>query len=117
MVVSKSFDTHGPIGPWMVTTDEIGDPLDLHIRTCVNDDLRQDGHTADMLFNIYEQVSYLSSAFTLEVGDVLSTGTPSGIAWRHPGMYLKPGDLVRVEIDKIAVLENPVIAEPQPRRQ
>jgi 2-keto-4-pentenoate hydratase/2-oxohepta-3-ene-1,7-dioic acid hydratase in catechol pathway len=79
MVVSKSFDTHGPIGPWIVTPDEIG---------------------------------YLSSAFTLEVGDVLSTGTPSGIAWRRPGMYLKPGDIVRVEIDKIGVLENPVIAEP-----
>jgi 2-keto-4-pentenoate hydratase/2-oxohepta-3-ene-1,7-dioic acid hydratase in catechol pathway len=65
-----------------------------------------------MLFNIYEQVSYLSSAFTLEVGDVLSTGTPSGIAWHRPGMYLKAGDTVRVEIDKIGALENPVIAEP-----
>lgn len=70
------------------------------------------GHTADMLFNIYEQVSYLSSAFTLEVGDVISTGTPSGIAWHHPGMYLKPGDTVRVEISKIGTLENPVIAQP-----
>jgi 2-keto-4-pentenoate hydratase/2-oxohepta-3-ene-1,7-dioic acid hydratase in catechol pathway len=112
MVVSKSFDTHGPIGPWIVTPDEIGDPLDLGLRTYVNDDLRQDGRTADMIFDIYEQVSYLSSAFTLEVGDVLSTGTPSGIAWRRPGMYLKPGDIVRVEIDKIGTLENPVIAEP-----
>lgn len=115
MVVSKSFDTHGPIGPWLVTTEEIGDPLDLQIRTHVNDDLRQDGHTADMLFNVYEQVSYLSSAFTLEVGDVLSTGTPSGIAWHHPGMYLKDGDTVRVEISKIGTLENPVIAEPADR--
>ncbi len=112
MVVSKSFDTHGPTGPWIVTTDEIGDPLDLHLRTYVSDDLRQDGHTGDMLFDIYEQVSYLSSAFTLEVGDVISTGTPSGIAWHRPGMYLKPGDTVRVEIDKIGTLENPVIAEP-----
>jgi 2-keto-4-pentenoate hydratase/2-oxohepta-3-ene-1,7-dioic acid hydratase in catechol pathway len=112
MVVSKSFDTHGPTGPWIVTTDEIGDPLDLGLRTHVNDGLRQDGHTGDMLFDIYEQVSYLSSAFTLEVGDVLSTGTPSGIAWHRPGMYLKAGDTVRVEIDKIGTLENPVIAEP-----
>jgi 2-keto-4-pentenoate hydratase/2-oxohepta-3-ene-1,7-dioic acid hydratase in catechol pathway len=112
MVVSKSFDTHGPIGPWIVTPDEIGDPMDLGLRTYVNDDLRQDGRTGDMIFDIYEQVSYLSSAFTLEVGDVLSTGTPSGIAWRRPGMYLKPGDIVRVEIDKIGTLENPVIAEP-----
>jgi 2-keto-4-pentenoate hydratase/2-oxohepta-3-ene-1,7-dioic acid hydratase in catechol pathway len=112
MVVSKSFDTHGPTGPWMVTTDEIGDPLDLGLRTYVNGDLRQDGNTKDMLFNIYEQVSYLSSAFTLEVGDVLSTGTPSGIAWHRPGMYLKAGDTVRVEIDNIGTLENPVIAEP-----
>jgi 2-keto-4-pentenoate hydratase/2-oxohepta-3-ene-1,7-dioic acid hydratase in catechol pathway len=112
MVVSKSFDTHGPVGPWVVTTDEIGDPLDLRIRTHVNDDLRQDGHTADMLFDIYEQVSYLSSAFTLEVGDVIATGTPSGIAWHRPGMYLKPDDTVRVEISKIGTLENPVIAQP-----
>jgi 2-keto-4-pentenoate hydratase/2-oxohepta-3-ene-1,7-dioic acid hydratase in catechol pathway len=112
MLVSKSFDTHGPIGPWIVTPDEIGDPLDLGLRTYVNDDLRQDGRTADMIFDIYEQVSYLSGAFTLEVGEVLSTGTPSGIAWRRPGMYLKPGDIVRVEIDKIGTLENPVIAEP-----
>jgi len=113
MVVSKSFDTHGPTGPWIVTPDEIGDPLDLRIRTYVGSDLRQDGHTADMLFNIYEQVSYLSSAFTLEPGDVLSTGTPSGIAWHRPGKYLKPGDTVRVEISKIGVLENPFIAEPR----
>jgi 2-keto-4-pentenoate hydratase/2-oxohepta-3-ene-1,7-dioic acid hydratase in catechol pathway len=112
MVVSKSFDTHGPIGPWIVTPDEIGDPLDLRIRTYVSGDLRQDGHTADMLFNIYEQVSYLSSAFTLEPGDVLATGTPSGIAWHREGMYLKPGDTVRVEITKIGELENPFIAEP-----
>ena len=62
--------------------------------------------------DIYDQVSYLSSSFTLEVGDVLSTGTPSGIAWRRPGMYLKAGDIVRVEVDKIGALENPVVAEP-----
>jgi len=85
MVVSKSFDTHGPFGPWIVTTDEIGDPLDLQIRTYVNGDLRQDG--------------------------LLATGTPSGIAWHHPGMYLKDGDTVRVEISKIGTLENPVVAE------
>jgi 2-keto-4-pentenoate hydratase/2-oxohepta-3-ene-1,7-dioic acid hydratase in catechol pathway len=113
MVVSKSFDTHGPMGPWLVTTDEIGDPLDLRIRTHVNDDLRQDGHTSDMLFDIYDQVSYLSSAFTLEAGDVIATGTPSGIAWHRPGMYLKPGDTVRVEISRIGSLENPVIAQPR----
>lgn len=95
-----------------MTPDEIGDPMDLGLRTYVNDDLRQDGRTSDMIFDIYEQVSYLSSAFTLEVGDVLSTGTPSGIAWRRRGMYLKAGDTVRVEIDKIGALENPVIAEP-----
>ncbi|MFE4831752.1 fumarylacetoacetate hydrolase family protein [Streptomyces sp. NPDC056672] len=113
MVVSKSFDTHGPIGPWIVTPDEIGDPLDLRLRTYVSGDLRQDGHTADMLFNLYEQVAYLSSAFTLEVGDVLATGTPSGIAWHRPGMYLKAGDTVRIEIEKIGSLENPVIDEPR----
>ncbi|MFJ3754936.1 fumarylacetoacetate hydrolase family protein [Streptomyces sp. NPDC090080] len=114
MVVSKSFDTHGPTGPWIVTPDEIGDPLDLRLRTYVNDDVRQNGHTADMLYTLYEQVSYLSSAFTLEVGDVLATGTPSGIAWHRPGMYLKAGDTVRVEIEKIGTLENPVIDQPRP---
>ncbi|MFF4749126.1 fumarylacetoacetate hydrolase family protein [Streptomyces sp. NPDC002514] len=114
MVVSKSFDTHGPVGPWIVTPDELGDPLDLRLRTYVNADLRQDGHTADMLYDLYEQVSYLSSAFTLEVGDVLATGTPSGIAWHRPGMYLKAGDTVRIEIDKIGFLENPVVDEPRP---
>ncbi|AXI78485.1 fumarylacetoacetate hydrolase family protein [Peterkaempfera bronchialis] len=113
MVVSKSFDTHGAIGPWIVTPDEIGDPLDLRLRTYVSGELRQDGHTADMLFNVYEQVAYLSSAFTLEVGDVLSTGTPSGIAWHRPGKYLKAGDTVRIEIEKIGTLENPVIDEPR----
>ena len=103
-------------GVWIprIAPDEVGDPLDLGLRTYVNDDLRQDGRTGDMIFDIYEQVSYLSSAFTLEVGDVLSTGTPSGIAWRRPGMYFKPGDTVRAEIDKIGTLENPVIAEPGP---
>lgn len=112
MVVSKSFDTHGPMGPWIVTTDEIGDPLDLTLKTSLSGDLRQDGHTGDMLFDIYEQVSFLSSAFTLEVGDVLATGTPSGIAWHHPGKYMKAGDTVRVEIEKIGYLENPIVAEP-----
>lgn len=112
MVVSKSFDTHGPMGPWIVTTDEIGDPLDLTLKTSLNGDLRQDGHTGDMLFDIYEQVAYLSSAFTLEVGDVLATGTPSGIAWHHPDKYMRAGDTVRVEIGKIGYLENPIVAEP-----
>jgi 2-keto-4-pentenoate hydratase/2-oxohepta-3-ene-1,7-dioic acid hydratase in catechol pathway len=109
LVVSKSFDAHGL---WIVTADGIGDPLDRRLRTYVNDELRQDAHTGEMLFGIYEQVSYLSSAFTLEVGDVLSTGTPSGIGWHRPGKYLKDGDTVRAEIDKIGTLSNPVIAEP-----
>jgi hypothetical protein len=70
-------------------------------------------HTGDMLLNLYEQVAYLSGAFTQEVGDVLSTGTPSGIAWHRPGRYLKAGDAVRIEIEKIGTLENPVLDEPR----
>jgi 2-keto-4-pentenoate hydratase/2-oxohepta-3-ene-1,7-dioic acid hydratase in catechol pathway len=113
MVVSKSFDIHGPTGPWIVTTDEIGDPLDLSLLTYVNDDHRQDGHTKDVLFEHLRTGVLPVSAFTLEVGDVISTGTSSGITWHHPGMYLKPGDTVRVEIEKIGTLGNPVIAEPR----
>ena len=116
MTMGKSFDTHGPLGPWIVTADELGDPHKLGIRTFVNGELRQDGNTADMVFNCFEQVAHLSQAFTLEPGDVIATGTPAGVgAVRQPfpeGL-LKVGDVVRVEIDGIGELENTVVAEPQ----
>ena len=115
MTMGKSFDTHGPLGPWVVTADELGDPHDLGIRTFVNDEPRQDGNTRDMVFNCFEQVAHLSEAFTLEPGDVIATGTPAGVgAVRQPfpeGL-LKVGDVVRVEIDKIGTLQNTVVEEP-----
>jgi 2-keto-4-pentenoate hydratase/2-oxohepta-3-ene-1,7-dioic acid hydratase in catechol pathway len=116
MTMGKSFDTHGPLGPWVVTADELGDPHDLRIRTFVNDEQRQDGSTGEMVFNCFQQVAHLSEAFTLEPGDVIATGTPAGVgAVRQPfpeGL-LKVGDVVRVEIDGIGALENAVIEEPE----
>jgi 2-keto-4-pentenoate hydratase/2-oxohepta-3-ene-1,7-dioic acid hydratase in catechol pathway len=115
MTIGKSFDTHGPLGPWVVTADELGDPHDLGIRAFVNDELRQDSNTGEMIFNCYEQVAHLSEAFTLEPGDVIATGTPAGVgAVRQPfpvGL-LKVGDVVRVEIDGIGELRNTVVEEP-----
>ena len=116
MTMGKSFDTHGPLGPWVVTADEIGDPHDLRIRTFVNEEMRQDGSTGEMVFNCFEQVAHLSEAFTLEPGDVIATGTPAGVgAVRQPfpeGL-LKVGDVVRIEIDGIGSMENTVVEEPE----
>jgi 2-keto-4-pentenoate hydratase/2-oxohepta-3-ene-1,7-dioic acid hydratase in catechol pathway len=113
MTMGKSFDTHGPLGPWIVTSDELGDPHRLALRTWVNDELRQDGKTDDLIYDCYDMVEHLTTAFTLEPGDVISTGTPAGvgIAMKPPGL-LKAGDVVRIEIEGIGVLENPVIDEP-----
>jgi 2-keto-4-pentenoate hydratase/2-oxohepta-3-ene-1,7-dioic acid hydratase in catechol pathway len=109
MTLGKSFDTHGPMGPSVVTGDELGDPHSLHVRTRVNGDIRQDAGTDDMIFDCYEQVAHLSSAFTLEPGDVISTGTPAGVGMAmDPPSFLKAGDVVVVEIEGIGVLENPV---------
>ncbi|HEU5143407.1 MAG TPA: fumarylacetoacetate hydrolase family protein [Solirubrobacterales bacterium] len=116
MTIGKSFDTHGPLGPWLVTEDELGDPHDLRIRGYLNDELRQDSSTAEMVFDCFQQVSHLSEAFTLEPGDVIATGTPSGVAiGRQPirDNLLKVGDTFRVEIEGIGTLENTVIEEPE----
>jgi 2-keto-4-pentenoate hydratase/2-oxohepta-3-ene-1,7-dioic acid hydratase in catechol pathway len=113
MTIGKSFDTHGPTGPWLVTPDEISDPQDLRIRTWVNDDLLQDASTKEMIFDCAAQIETLSTAFTLEPGDIVSTGTPAGVGIvRKPPRFLVPGDVVRVEIEGIGTLENPVIDEP-----
>ena len=110
--MGKSFDTHGPIGPWVVTADEL-DPHTLDIKTWVNDDLRQSSNTRHLLFNCYDLVEYLSTAFTLEPGDIISTGTSGGVGFRMtPRGYMKAGDTVKIEIEGIGVLENPVIEEP-----
>ncbi len=116
MTIGKSFDTHGPLGPWLVTPEELGDPQTLGIRTFVNDERRQDGSTAEMVFGCFEQVAHLSEAFTLEPGDVIATGTPAGVGSAYepfPEGFLKVGDTVRIQIDGIGELRNTVIAEPQ----
>src|SRR5881394_4452260 len=115
MTIGKSFDTHGPLGPWLVTADELGDPNDLAIRCTVNDEPRQDARTSEMVFDCFQQVSHLSEAFTLEPGDVISTGTPSGVGLgRQPVRenLLQLGSTVRVEIERIGELVNTVVPEP-----
>jgi 2-keto-4-pentenoate hydratase/2-oxohepta-3-ene-1,7-dioic acid hydratase in catechol pathway len=113
MTIGKSFDTHGPTGPWVVTADEISDPQDLRVRTWVNEVLLQDASTKEMIFDCAQQIETLSTACTLEPGDLIATGTPAGVGIvRKPPVWLRPGDSVRVEIDGIGSLENPVIAEP-----
>jgi 2-keto-4-pentenoate hydratase/2-oxohepta-3-ene-1,7-dioic acid hydratase in catechol pathway len=115
MTIGKSFDTHGPLGPWLITGDELGDPQALGIRTFVNDEQRQDGNTSEMVFGCFEQVSHLSEAFTLEPGDVIATGTPAGVGSSvqpFPSGFMKAGDTVRIEIDGIGELRNRVIEEP-----
>jgi 2-keto-4-pentenoate hydratase/2-oxohepta-3-ene-1,7-dioic acid hydratase in catechol pathway len=113
--MGKSFDTHGPIGPWLTTADEVGDPHGLRLRTLVNGEVRQDSNTKQLIFDCYALVEHLSTAFTLEPGDVVSTGTPGGvgIALRPPRL-LQVGDVVRVEIEGLGALENEVVAEPEP---
>jgi 2-keto-4-pentenoate hydratase/2-oxohepta-3-ene-1,7-dioic acid hydratase in catechol pathway len=113
MTLGKSWDTHGPCGPWLVTPDEIGDPHSLGLETYVDGDLRQRSNTKYLLFNCFNLVATLSTVSTLEPGDVVTTGTPSGVgmAMSPPG-FLKSGQTVRIEIDRIGTLENPVIEEP-----
>jgi 2-keto-4-pentenoate hydratase/2-oxohepta-3-ene-1,7-dioic acid hydratase in catechol pathway len=113
MTLGKSFDTHGPTGPWIVTPDEIGDPHTLDLRTWVNAELRQAANTNDLIFDCFAQVATLSTVFTLEPGDIIATGTPAGVgAASTPRRFLSPGDLVRIEIERIGWIENPVIDEP-----
>lgn len=111
--LGKSFDSHGPLGPVMVTADDIGDPHDLHLKTWIDDELRQSSNTRHMLFNCYQMIAYLSTVMTLEPGDVIATGTPSGVGVKmKPRGYMRPGQTVTVEIENIGKLTNPVIAEP-----
>ena len=108
--MGKSFDTHGPIGPWIVTADEIADPHALELRCFVNGDLRQHNNTREMIHNLWQQIAYLSTAFTLDPGDLIATGTPEGVGiGMDPKTFLKPGDIVRCEIDGIGVIENRVV--------
>ena len=108
--MGKSFDTHGPIGPWIVTTDEIADPHALNLRTYVNGNLRQESNTRNMVHDLWKQIAYLSTAFTLEPGDLIATGTPEGVGvGMSPQVFLQPGDVVRCEIDGVGAIENKVV--------
>jgi 2-keto-4-pentenoate hydratase/2-oxohepta-3-ene-1,7-dioic acid hydratase in catechol pathway len=107
--MGKSFDTHGPIGPWIVTAEDVPDPHSLDLRAYVNGELRQQSNTRQMIHNIWAQIAYLSTAFTLDTGDLIATGTPEGVGiGRDPPVFLKPGDVVRCEIDGIGAIENRV---------
>jgi 2-keto-4-pentenoate hydratase/2-oxohepta-3-ene-1,7-dioic acid hydratase in catechol pathway len=105
----KWFDTFGPIGPCLVTADELPDPQTLPLRLRYNGEVRQEASTADMIFSVAELVSFLSRVATLEPGTIIATGTPSGVG-RTTGTFLKPGDVLEAEIDGIGCLRNPVAA-------
>lgn len=111
--MGKSFDTHSPFGPALVTADEIADPHALALKTWVNGELRQDSNTSNLVFDCYDLVAHLSTAFTLEVGDLIVTGTPSGVGIGFdPKRFLAVGDRVKIAIDGLGHIENEVIAEP-----
>lgn len=108
----KSFDTFCPIGPWIVTADEVPDPQSLAVRCRLNGELLQDGSTADMVFPVDELISRLSQVMTLEPGDVLATGTPVGVGFaRTPPVFLRDGDVVEVDIEGLDVLRNVVVVD------
>ncbi|MDP3737518.1 MAG: fumarylacetoacetate hydrolase family protein [Hyphomonadaceae bacterium] len=110
--LGKSFDTHGPIGPWITTSDEAGDPHELGLRCFVNGQKRQESNTRHLVFNLWEQIAHLSQAMTLEPGDLIFTGTPGGVgAAMDPRQFLKAGDVVRCEIDSLGVIEGALAAE------
>jgi ureidoglycolate lyase len=104
--LGKSFDGHAPFGPWIVTADEAGNPHALGIRSFVNGEKRQNSNTKHLVFDVWQQIAYVSQVMTLEPGDLIFTGTPGGVGMgRKPPQYLKDGDVVRVEIDRLGALE------------
>ena len=109
---AKGFDTFCPLGPCLVTPDEIPNPNTLRIRTLVNDEVLQDSNTSDMIFDVPRLIEFLSGSTTLRAGTVILTGTPPGVGMaRTPPRWLRPGDVVTVEIEKIGRLSNPVVLE------
>ncbi|WPN44579.1 fumarylacetoacetate hydrolase family protein [Pseudomonas sp. P8_241] len=112
--LGKSFDTHGPIGPWIVTADEIADPQQLTVSLSVNGERRQHSSTELMIYSVAKQIAYLSEVMTLEPGDILITGTPAGVGIAmQPPTFLQVGDVVRVEIEGIGHIQNTIVAEPR----
>ena len=109
--IGKVFDTHGPCGPVLVTRDEIPDPGNLRIRTIIDGETLQDSNTSEMVFSVPRLVAELSAVMTLEPGDIIATGTPAGVGTsRNPRRWIKPGERVRIEIERIGALENPAVA-------
>lgn len=109
---SKSFDSFAPVGT-VVPASEVPDPQALSIRSWVNDELMQDGHTSDMVFSVAEIIAHISAGITLEPGDLIATGTPAGVgSGRKPPRFLAPGDRVRIEIERVGTVENHVEASP-----
>lgn len=112
--LGKSFDTHAPIGPWITTADEIGDPHTLDLRCLVNGEVRQSSNTRHLVFNLWEQIEHLSHGMTLEVGDLIFSGTPGGVgAAMKPPRFLKAGDVVRCEIERLGAIEAVLADEDQ----
>jgi 5-carboxymethyl-2-hydroxymuconate isomerase len=112
-LLGKAIDTFLPLGPYLVTADEVPDPQALGIRCLVNDEVLQSSDTGQMVFGVAELVSFISRTITLEPGDLLVTGTPSGVGMAaDPPRFLGPGDRMRVEIDGLGELENTVRARP-----
>lgn len=109
-MLGKSFDTHGPFGPWITTADEVGDPHRLGIRAIVNGDLRQNSNTRHLVFSVWDQIALLSQAMTLTPGDIIFTGTPGGVGAATKS-WLQPGDVVRIEIDELGAIESRCRAE------
>ncbi|MBS4179379.1 fumarylacetoacetate hydrolase family protein [Lederbergia citrea] len=113
-LLGKTCDKFSPVGPYLVTADEVGNPNDLSLKTYVNGEVRQDSNTSDMIFNCAEIVSYISQYMTLEPGDIILTGTPEGVVLGLPEdqqVYLQPGDEVTVEIEKLGSLTNYFVEE------
>jgi 2-keto-4-pentenoate hydratase/2-oxohepta-3-ene-1,7-dioic acid hydratase in catechol pathway len=110
IILGKNFDTSAPLGPAITLVDELPDPTNLGIRTWVNGELRQDGNTHNLIFDVPAIIAFLTQQLTLEPGDCIATGTPAGVGLgMKPQVWLQPGDTVRMEVDGIGVLENPVV--------
>jgi 5-oxopent-3-ene-1,2,5-tricarboxylate decarboxylase/2-hydroxyhepta-2,4-diene-1,7-dioate isomerase len=106
-LIGKGWDTFGPCGPWMVTADEFGDPANVNVRALVNDELRQEGNTHNLIYSLAEMIEYISMIMTLEAGDQIWTGTPKGLS------HVYPGDTMRMEVDRIGSLVNTVVIGPK----